>query len=86
MMELFCIVCKGAIPERRIERAGVKTCSLKCGAEFARMLRETWREQMAGNTCPTCLRYVPLNSTEAALIESLRLPMAHGHANAARFV
>jgi formate dehydrogenase maturation protein FdhE len=83
-MRLHCTVCTSEIQEKRIRR-GAQTCGTLCEKKKAHMVAEDQRARLRGNTCPTCLRYVPLSSTEMALIESLRLIGALGHGNAARF-
>ena len=83
-MKLFCIVCRGEILEKRLRR-NAQVCSPKCGVQLKRMRDEEAREELRGNTCPLCFRYVPLNSTETALTQDMRLVLAVEHGNAARF-
>jgi hypothetical protein len=84
-MTLYCVVCRSEIADKRARR-NASTCSRRCQAELKRMKTEAEREDLAGNTCPTCARYVPLNSTERALVESTRFVAALGEGNNGRFV
>jgi hypothetical protein len=83
-MTLHCIICTAEIPEKRARRNAI-TCSRACKREWFRLKIEEERRELQGNTCPTCCRYVPLDTAEVALVDAARLIDGLGHGNAARF-
>jgi hypothetical protein len=81
---LHCIVCTGEIPEKR-RRHDSATCGAKCARELRRLKDEEARRDMRGNTCLTCLRYIPYTEPESRLRLNLRFGDGLWHGNAARF-
>ena len=49
---LFCMVCRGEIPENRARRKKARTCSDKCQAEY----RNGMRQERAEKKCRLCDR------------------------------
>jgi len=82
--ELHCIICTAEIPEKRARR-NATTCSAKCRRALVWMQHEEARREMQGNTCLTCLRYIPYDAAATALRSELRFNGGLWHGNAARF-
>jgi hypothetical protein len=83
-MNLHCLVCTSEIPERRAAR-NAQTCKPSCQRELKRMKRESEMENLRGNTCPVCFRYVPAKTPERHLSQGVRLVDGQWHGNEARF-
>jgi hypothetical protein len=66
VMRLFCMACRGEMPEERARKKKARTCSNKCQAEY----RNRMRQERAERKCRLCgRRYKKKRSGEPVLME-----------------